>query len=517
MNLSPQIQNIIEGFNFTGRSLGFLFIGRDGMLYESGGELERYGVGSIDKTRPVSEQAFFLEGLLPIDTDLILPCVTISEGTTVDIHILHSDEGYCVLLMDANAKENTQRLLQQSRNELSLLRSKQSKVPAAATDETTANNSIEDEIMQDSILGDLFKLLDIVIMECEDSDTFRIVGTPPEWFTALYPISKEQTEGLKPQEQFLFLDNFLIDAVDFWQNNSDNILKSGPWHESDVFKNDYYLEAIALSIKSKNILLIEFSRISYGEKHSIIQKARETSLYYNKLDKEIEKKEVLINTILHDLKGPMAGVKGYLSILNSEHLAPLNTDLISIAMQQSERVMVMIDEISEIFSSDIKGIATFHTDFELSPNIVNSTRKSVEAYYPAFSRKNVSLVMFPDIDFSREWKVVGEEVHLERVISNLLENALRYSPENSKVTIDVDDQGDHIIFIIDDEGAGVEASVSKNLFEKFSRGSYKPGEVGLGLYFCRITIERWGGVIGYAPRDEGGSRFWFRLPKPSSS
>nr|MDJ0773505.1 ATP-binding protein [Mastigocoleus sp. MO_167.B18] len=54
---------------------------------------------------------------------------------------------------------------------------------------------------------------------------------------------------------------------------------------------------------------------------------------------------------------------------------------------------------------------------------------------------------------------------------------------------------------------------TQSLFKKFYQGKDKSGKSGLGLYFCRITIERWGGKIGYSPRPQGGSCFWFRLPK----
>ncbi|MBL8189741.1 MAG: sensor histidine kinase, partial [Acidobacteria bacterium] len=42
------------------------------------------------------------------------------------------------------------------------------------------------------------------------------------------------------------------------------------------------------------------------------------------------------------------------------------------------------------------------------------------------------------------------------------------------------------------------------------------GKIGLGLYFCRITVEHWKGEIGHAPRETGGTRFWFRLPRPQN-
>jgi len=62
---------------------------------------------------------------------------------------------------------------------------------------------------------------------------------------------------------------------------------------------------------------------------------------------------------------------------------------------------------------------------------------------------------------------------------------------------------------------GVPKDKVYRLFRKFAQGSGKTGQVGLGLYFCRITIEGWGGAIGYHPSPLGGACFWFRLPKPS--
>ncbi|PLZ35080.1 ATPase, partial [Fischerella thermalis WC542] len=62
-------------------------------------------------------------------------------------------------------------------------------------------------------------------------------------------------------------------------------------------------------------------------------------------------------------------------------------------------------------------------------------------------------------------------------------------------------------------GSGIPAEIAKHIFEKFSQVG-KSGRVGLGLYFCRMTAERWGGQIGYLLLPQGGSRFWVRLLKP---
>jgi signal transduction histidine kinase len=64
---------------------------------------------------------------------------------------------------------------------------------------------------------------------------------------------------------------------------------------------------------------------------------------------------------------------------------------------------------------------------------------------------------------------------------------------------------------IEDEGPGVPPEVVPQLFQKFVRHGKSRGKAGLGLFFCRITIEQWGGTIGCEPRAGGGTTFWFRL------
>jgi signal transduction histidine kinase len=127
------------------------------------------------------------------------------------------------------------------------------------------------------------------------------------------------------------------------------------------------------------------------------------------------------------------------------------------------------------------------------------------------------LQVAPTLDTARDWKVVGEKSRLERVISNLVENALRHSPPETTVTVGCDEsENNQVLIAIDDEGAGVPPEVATTLFQKFAQGKQGKGKVGLGLYFCRLTVEHWGGQIGHAARGEKGSRFWFSLPRPQA-
>src|SRR5262249_40028972 len=102
-------------------------------------------------------------------------------------------------------------------------------------------------------------------------------------------------------------------------------------------------------------------------------------------------------------------------------------------------------------------------------------------------------------------------VRLFRVLTNLLDNAIRHSPRGGVVRVSARPENSSIAVFVEDEGPGVSARLMPRLFEKFARGWDSPSGSGLGLFFCRITVGNWGGGIGYERRAEGGSRFWIRL------
>ena len=97
---------------------------------------------------------------------------------------------------------------------------------------------------------------------------------------------------------------------------------------------------------------------------------------------------------------------------------------------------------------------------------------------------------------------------------NLLENALRHTRDDSVVAIRLRDEGTAVRISIKDQGKGVPNEIIPSLFEKFSQGEGdEKGKAGLGLYFCKITVESWGGEIGCLPNMKDGACFWFTLPK----
>lgn len=367
--------------------------------------------------------------------------------------------------------------------------------------------------MNDSITANLFATLNILVLERLDLGLFKIIGIAPNWVKSFCRSRITSEEVLIPTEAFPFLENFLIDAEEFWQNNSNKKLSSGFWTEKDLTDQEYHFEASAISLDNQKILLVESLEDVYQEKRSIIQKAREYQLNYQQLIKDNQKKEVLIHCIIHDIAGQLGSINCCLALLELENLTPKGQERLEIGREQSIKQEMLIREILNAFSAEVHSLEAFTIESENAPNILNSVQEAIKLLTPAFALNNMQLRLAANINLSAGWKVVGDQSRLDRVIANLVENAFRHSPPTSTVEIGLQDHGEYVLVTVDDQGKGVPPEMLDTLFQKFSQGQNKSGRAGLGLYFCRITVERWGGKIGYLPRTEGGSRFWFRLLK----
>ena len=141
-------------------------------------------------------------------------------------------------------------------------------------------------------------------------------------------------------------------------------------------------------------------------------------------------------------------------------------------------------------------------------------RTVVDALAPAAQSKGVDLDIEPELAADGPgMRVIGDRLQLERVISNLVENAIRHTPAESRITVRLTADAAEVRIEVDDEGSGVTEDVAPSIFRRLTQGRGERGKAGLGLYFVRITVERWGGRVGFEARPAGGTRFWLTLPR----
>lgn len=127
LDLPSQVLNYIYTQIGENRTPAYLLVEKDGRLSEWGGNLAAYGVTNLQKGEYVGKQVFFLEGLLPLDgSSLFLPCINTQCGLCADVHLFPGDKGDWVLLLDASLDEIRLSLIQQKRNDLSLLKENKS-------------------------------------------------------------------------------------------------------------------------------------------------------------------------------------------------------------------------------------------------------------------------------------------------------------------------------------------------------------------------------------------------------
>jgi K+-sensing histidine kinase KdpD len=124
-------------------------------------------------------------------------------------------------------------------------------------------------------------------------------------------------------------------------------------------------------------------------------------------------------------------------------------------------------------------------------------------------KRNIGLEVAPA---ASQRHVIAEHNRLVRVLGNLVDNALCRSPAGGMVRLTVRQEGSWVYVVIEDQGTPVPLELLSRLFGTFAvrRNDAVPCR-GLGLYFCRIAVERWGGGIGYEPSEHSGARFWVRL------
>lgn len=133
--------------------------------------------------------------------------------------------------------------------------------------------------MSDKTIGsDILAVLGIVVLERGAGGQFTLIGAAPYWFLQLCPGADSGSEALTRVVAFPFFENFIEDAEAFWRSNGGGRLKSGVWTEAGPLGEEFVLEASAVCLGPRRIVLIENQTLANAEKQSILQSARKSKL-----------------------------------------------------------------------------------------------------------------------------------------------------------------------------------------------------------------------------------------------
>ena len=215
----------------------------------------------------------------------------------------------------------------------------------------------------------------------------------------------------------------------------------------------------------------------------------------------------LLAALSHDLRTPLTSLVGLSESLAGSRpaLSPTQLETAGALHDEALRMSALVSnllDMARIQSGEVK----FNLQWHALEEVVGS---ALRASGSQLRHHQVSTSLPPDLPLVR-----FDAVLIERVLSNLLENAAKYTPPGSHIAVAAALHGIWINVMVYDDGPGLPHGREEAIFEKFTRGereSAKPG-VGLGLAICRAIVEAHGGHIGATQSPLGGAAFEFALP-----
>ncbi len=241
------------------------------------------------------------------------------------------------------------------------------------------------------------------------------------------------------------------------------------------------------------------------------------------LEKEGEQTE-FISTASHEMRTPVATIDGYLSLaLNpqtatiderargylaaaqaaSQHLGKLFRDLLDVTKLDDRRIKPYLEPVEMV--GFVKQISDDHLNRARAAKINFTFGSSEPAAFDSSHRMEQVVHGFVDVHFMRE------------ILDNIIDNALKYTPEGGSIYINVRGDGDRILINVTDTGIGISSNDIGHIFQKFYRADNSEtrtiGGTGLGLYLVKQRVEAMGGRVWAESAFGEGSTFYISLPR----
>lgn len=230
--------------------------------------------------------------------------------------------------------------------------------------------------------------------------------------------------------------------------------------------------------------------------------------------KEYEKlKSDMISLMSHELRTPITSINGFAELLMNDETIPAESrEFLSIINSESQRLSRMINTflaVTQLEAADKQDVLKIPLRLD---DVVKETLTSLQ---PVAKKKRIRLVEQPS---QRLPPVAADRSLITQVVTNLVGNAIKYSPERTTVTVSTALEADTVRLCVEDRGYGIPPEAVDRVWEKFYRvardGQEKDEEsTGLGLSFVREVVEQHGGTVTLESEVGRGSKFSFTLPR----
>jgi len=277
----------------------------------------------------------------------------------------------------------------------------------------------------------------------------------------------------------------------------------------DLYKNLFYVFGTGIIFTCTSVLIVFLS-------HMIIFRSIKTEETYVRTNFELENKDKMKNEyvlrVTHDIKGHVAAILSCIDVIRSKVAGPLTVTQEEFANRAYERTELLSGFIKNLLNLTRKRL-NHDSEFE-EFNLKEVINKVVSSVHILLKDKSIDFNAYVDKSIPQ---ITGNPYTIEELYSNLLLNAIKYTPQGGKIELIVKNQTDHIVSQVSDSGIGIPEDEISKVFDEFYRAANVPKDIksgsGLGLSIAKQIIESHNGKIWVNSELGVWTKVTFILPK----